>query len=249
MIKGKVFVFFGVLLFSTTAFGQSNQLRQLAAALASETAGFADASYNEYSRSFRNSGNDIEAVMSAQQLAAGAQLFNRMVNDRRRNQDLRRAFALLETSGQGAGRDAFQRNRWPEIQRLMSDISRELNYGGGGGGGNNPYPDNPFPFPDNGSLTGRMTWRGRVDDDVRIVIRGGTAEVETIGGTPYYDAVSSFTNSLPARRVTVNVVKRRGRGEIFIEQQPTRQNGFAAVIRIRDSRGGAADYEFDMSWQ
>jgi hypothetical protein len=245
MITRKVLAVFAVLLFSTTAFAQANQLRQLATALASETASFADSSYNDYTRAFRNTGNDIEAVMAAQQLAASAQLFNRMVNDRRRYEDLRQAFALLQNAARGAERNNFQRNRWYEVQRLMSDISREVNLGDGG----NTGPINPFPFPDGGSSrSGRMTWRGRVDDDIRVVVRGGTAEVETIGGTPYYDAVTNFTNSLPSRRVNVSVVKRRGRGEVFMEQQPSRENGFAAVVRIRDPRGGASDYEFDLSW-
>jgi hypothetical protein len=96
--------------------------------------------------------------------------------------------------------------------------------------------------------SGRMTWRGRVDDDVRIRIRGGSADVETIGGTPYYDGQPNFFNSLPSRRVTVRLTMKRGRGEIFIEQQPSRENDFTAVVRIRDSRGGASDYEFELQW-
>ena len=93
-----------------------------------------------------------------------------------------------------------------------------------------------------------MTWRGRVDDDVRIRIRGGSADVETIGGTPYYDAQPNFGNSLPNRRVTVRLTEKRGRGEIFIEQQPSRENDFTAVVRIRDTKGGASDYAFTLEW-
>ena len=93
-----------------------------------------------------------------------------------------------------------------------------------------------------------MTWRGRVDDDVRIRIRGGTADVETIGGTQYDNGQPNFTNSLPYRRVTVRLTQRRGRGEIFIEQQPSRENDFTAIVRIRDPRGGASDYEFEIAW-
>ena len=93
-----------------------------------------------------------------------------------------------------------------------------------------------------------MTWKGRVDDDVRITIRGGTADVQTLGGTPYYDSQPNFGSSLPPRRVTVRLNKTRGRGEVYIEQQPSRDNNFAAVIRIKDTRGGASDYEFELSW-
>ena len=38
-------------------------------------------------------------------------------------------------------------------------------------------------IPRYGGRGGTVTWRGRVDDDVRIRIRGGTADVETLGGT------------------------------------------------------------------
>jgi hypothetical protein len=233
-----------VLLLANTSFAaQSNQLRQLASQLASEAANFADSTYNDYSRAPRNSSGDIEAVMSAQQFSAGAQLFNRMVNDRRRNQELREAFQLLQNVSRGGERNNFQRNRWYDIQRLMSDIARELN---------EDYSDNnQIPWPDQGGPyrgSGQMNWRGKVDDDVRIVIRGGTAQVETIGGSPYYDATTSFTASLPPRRVNVRLQKRKGRGEIFLEQQPSRENDYAAVVRIIDKKGAASDYEFDLSW-
>jgi hypothetical protein len=46
--------------------------------------------------------------------------------------------------------------------------------------------------------------------------------------------------------VKLNV--KRARGQVFIEEQPSRENNFAAVIRIKDSRGGASDYEFELSW-
>ena len=79
----------------------------------------------------------------------------------------------------------------------MSDIAREVAYDSSDGGGGGQNPDS--------GRGGRMTWRGRVDDDVRIRIRGGSADVETIGGTPYNDGQPNFINSLPNRRVTVRL--------------------------------------------
>jgi hypothetical protein len=243
MLTRRMLVIVAMLLCSTTAFAQSNQLRQAASQLAAEATSFAEFSYNDYGRSFRNTGS-VDAVMAAHQFSAAAQLFNRMVNDRRRNQELREAFQLLQNSWRSANRAELQGTRGNNIEGLMSRIAREFN---AGDSGNDQFPR---PWPDQGgsSRGGRMTWRGTIDDDVRIRVRGGTAEVETIGGTPYYDAVSNFTNSLPPRRVSVNVVKRRGRGEVFIEQQPSRENDYTAVVRIRDPRGGAAEYEFDLTW-
>ena len=245
MITRRMLVIVAALLCSATTFAQSNQLRQSATQLAAEATSFAEFAYNDSGRSFRNTGS-VDAVMSAHQFSAAAQLFNRMINDRRRNQDLNEAFQFLQNSWRAANRTELQGRRGNNIEGLMSRIARELNTG-------IPIDNNPFPrpFPDQGGPgrgSGRMTWRGTVDDDVRIRVRGGTAEVETIGGSPYHDAVTDFSASMPPRRVNVSVVKRRGRGEVFVEQQPSRENDYTAVVRIRDPRGGASEYEFELSW-
>ena len=221
--------------FADTGSAQSGRMNELSARLASEANQFAEASYRSNTGIFRDNRNNIQAAMLAHQFNGGARLFNRMVIDRLRRNDLREAFQVLQNLAT-PNYSNFPGNRWSNIQRLMADISTELNY--------DDRDDQNYPP----SRSGRMTWRGRVDDDVRIVIRGGRAEIETIGGTPYYDAVSNFNASLPRRRVSVSLRKIRGRGEVFIEQQPSRENDFAAVIRVRDSRGGASDYEFEVSW-
>ncbi|HET8781142.1 MAG TPA: hypothetical protein VFM63_01900 [Pyrinomonadaceae bacterium] len=218
-------------------FGQSNRLTDLADRLSRDADSFADATYNNFSNSTRSSRNDIEAVMLSQQFAASSRIFYRMVVDRRRNQDLRDAFNLLQESARSVERNTQQRTAWYNVQRTMNDLSRELNVDSSDGG--QPPP---------GGRGGTMTWKGRVDDDVRIVIRGGRAEVETIGGTAYYDAQTNFGASLPPRRVTVRLNVKRARGQVYIEEQPSRENNFAAVIRIKDTRGGASDYEFELSW-
>jgi len=232
-----------ILLFTTPAFSQfgqsnnNNRLVDLADRLSRDASDFADSSYSNFTNNSRALRNDIDAVMLAHQFAGASRIFYRMTVDRRRNQDLRDAFDVLQNLARSMERNNVQRTNWYNIQRAMNDISRELNYTGGGGD----------QSPDTGR-GGRMTWRGRVDDDVRIRIRGGSADVETIGGTPYSDSQPNFFNSLPNRRVTVRLTTKRGRGEIFIEQQPSRENDFTAVVRIRDTRGGASDYEFELQW-
>jgi hypothetical protein len=240
MFTRSLLVVVAVLLLASPAFSQfapQNRVSDLANQLSREADAFADASYNNFTNNQRAFRNDIEAVMVAYQFAGASRIFYRMTVDRRRNQDLRDAFDMLQNVARSVERNNVQRTNWYNIQRLMNDISREL---GGGGGGND--------YPDTGNRSGRMTWRGRVDDDVRIRIRGGSADVETIGGSPYYDAQPNFSNSLPNRRVTVRLTEKRGRGEIFIEQQPTRDNDFTAVVRIRDPRGGASEYAFTLEW-
>ena len=178
--------------------------------------------------------------MLAQQFGAASRIFYRMVVDRRRPQELRDAFAVLQDLARSVDRNNLQRSNWQNVQRSLTDLGRELN--------NDTSNGNPGPFPPDVGGHGRMSWKGRVDDDVRITIRGGTADVETIGGTPYYNAQPNFQAALPPRRVNVRFVNKKGRGEIYIEQQPSRENNFAVVVRIKDSRGGASDYEFELEW-
>jgi len=244
MITRSLLVVVAVLLVASPAFSQfgpQNRVTDFAGQLSREAQDFANSSYSNFTSNSRALRNDIEAVMLAHQFAGASQIFYRMVVDRRRNQDLRDAFDVLQNLARSVERNNVQRTNWYNVQRLLTDISRELNYGGGRDNGGGPYPDT-------GNRSGSMTWRGRVDDDVRIRIRGGSADVETIGGSPYYDAQPNFSNSLPNRRVTVRLTEKRGRGEIFIEQQPTRENDFTTVVRIKDPKGGASDYAFTLEW-
>jgi len=244
MIIRSLLVTVAILLLTTPAFSQfgqsnNNRLVDLSDRLARDASDFADSSYSNFTNNSRALRTDIDALMLAHQFAGASRIFYRMVVDRRRNQDLRDAFDILQNLARSIERGNTQRTNWYNIQRSMSDISRELSYNGPGDG--NQYP------PDTGR-GGRMTWRGRVDDDVRIRIRGGTAEVETIGGSAYSDGQPNFFNSLPSRRVTVRLTMKRGRGDIFIEQQPSRENDFTAIVRIKDPKGGASDYEFELQW-
>jgi len=242
MIIRSLLAMVAILLFTSPAFSQfgqsNNRLIDLADRLSRDSSDFADSSYSNFTNNSRALRNDIDALMLAHQFAGASRIFYRMVVDRRRNQDLRDAFDVLQNLARSIERSNVQRTNWYNIQRSMNDISRELNYNSPGGG--DQYPDT--------GRGGRMTWRGRVDDDVRIRIRGGSADVETIGGTPYYDGQPNFFNSLPSRRVTVRLTMKRGRGDIFIEQQPSRENDFTAIVRIKDSRGGASEYEFELQW-
>ena len=223
-------------------FNQSNRLTDSASRLSRDAEDFASATYNSYTTSNRNNRNEIEAVMLAQQLGASARIFYRMVVDRRRPQELRDAFDVVQNLARSVELNNLQRNSWNNVQRSLNDVARDIGDTSGGGGGGGPFPG------DGCGRGGRMTWRGRVDDDVRITIRGGSADVETLGGTAYNDSQPNFGSSLPSRRVTVRLTGKRGRGEVYIEQQPSRENDFAVVVRIKDTRGGAGEYEFELQW-
>jgi len=250
MITKRILIVMAMLLMtSTISFAQPGRLTEFANRLARDASDFADASYRNYGGSFRGDRNDIEAAMLAHQFSAAAQLFSRMVTDRRRSQELRDGFQIVQDLGRTVERTNNQQSRWSNIQRSLTDISREL---GSESGNQYPYPNpgpNPGPFPPGGANSGRMTWSGRVDDDIKIIVRGGSAEVQTIGGTPYNNATTNFTAALPTRRgIPVRLNVRKARGQVFIEEQPSRENDYAVVIRIKDPKGGASDYEFEISW-
>ena len=164
----------------------------------------------------------------------------RMTVDRRRNQELRDAFDVLQNLARSVERYNTQQNSWNNVTRALAEVGREIRDGNTG-----PFP----PDTGGGDRNGRIRWTGRVDDDVRITFRGNSADVETLGGTEYSDSQPQFANSLPFRRVTGET--RRSDAD---EARPTssnnlsRQNNFAVVVRIKDSRGGASDYEFDLIW-
>src|SRR5215213_559154 len=138
MISRSLLVVVAVLLLTSPAFSQfapQNRLSDLASQLSRDAGDFANSSYSSFTNNSRALRNDIETVMLAHQFAGASQIFYRMVVDRRRNQDLRDAFEMLQNLGRPLERNNVQRGNWNNIQRLLTDISRELNFGGSGGGG------------------------------------------------------------------------------------------------------------------
>jgi hypothetical protein len=95
---------------------------------------------------------------------------------------------------------------------------------------------------------GGLTWRGRVDDVIVLEIRDRTIRDRVISGRQAESVRYDFNSSLPNREANVTVDKRRGRGEVRVVEQPSRRNGYTAVIQIRDSSGGADEYEIEVRW-
>jgi hypothetical protein len=226
------------------AHGQSYRLNSLSEQLATQANDMAERSYSDYSNNSYSSRADVEALYLAQQFSASATVFRRMVRDSRRESELRDAASLLADLARRAGSNYSRRSQWNDVQRTLEDILRELNAGGsvGGGGGGGRGDDG------GGRTTGRVRWRGTVDDDVHLVIRDERVEVRTIGGSEYNNATYNFTSPLPRRRVTVNATRLKGRGDVRVLQQPSRDNDFTAVVQIRDPSGGAREYEIEVTW-
>jgi hypothetical protein len=242
-------VFGAVLLFSASALAQSARLSDLADRLAEQSSEFADASYRSYTGSARNSRADIEALFQDQQLSSSAELFRHMVRDRRPRSELQDATVTLTDIARRVDRYNRQRSLVSDIQRTISDIQRDLNFGGGGIGIGNGGGIGPGNGGGQGGYTsGSMRWRGTVDDTTQIKVQESNVDVSAISGNPNSNNTFNFTSPLPDRRVTVRLNKIRGRGDIRIVQQPSRDNDFTAIIEIRDPNRGPDDYEFELSW-
>jgi hypothetical protein len=92
---------------------------------------------------------------------------------------------------------------------------------------------------------GGITWRGDVDNVVRVEIRGRSANAYAVEGKSPTNT-SYRVNGAPLdsnRNVRLQLLN--GRGDARIVQQPSSRNGFATIVEIRDSHYAGADrYEF-----
>jgi len=105
----------------------------------------------------------------------------------------------------------------------------------------------------NGRNVGRnsnlITWRGDVDDVVDIRIQGRQIEYRTRSGQVLRNVQADIAGGgLPRRAVTIEPDVVNGRGDVTVIQQPTARNGYTAVVRVEDHRGGYGRYDFDLRW-
>src|SRR3954471_10360980 len=91
------------------------------------------------------------------------------------------------------------------------------------------------------------TFRGQVDKEVRITMRGTDVSSSTLSGT---DLRSRYrvASPLPQQEGTVRVALENGRGDVSVIQQPTASNGYTAIIRVFDRSSGADIYRFTTYW-
>lgn len=89
---------------------------------------------------------------------------------------------------------------------------------------------------------------GLIDDKVNITIRGDRVFYRTLSGDTPRDAELRLKRPLPRRNINVSVDKREGRGNVYVVQQPRRENDYTAVIRVNDPQGGAGRYNITANW-
>ncbi len=93
-----------------------------------------------------------------------------------------------------------------------------------------------------------LVWSGRVDKEVQITLRDSTMSTTIIGGAPVVTKYLDIKSRLPRRPGFVRVELDGGRGDVDVIQQPTSENDFAAVIRVRDASVGVDTYLVKAFW-
>ncbi len=95
-----------------------------------------------------------------------------------------------------------------------------------------------------------LHWSGNVDGELEIRIQNGRVNYRTISGAqPTSMRADRGAMSSPRANGTVYISQSQGRGSVNVIQQPSSNNGYTTVLRVRDSQGGYGFYNFDVMWQ
>ncbi|HTE48051.1 MAG TPA: hypothetical protein VK636_22600 [Gemmatimonadaceae bacterium] len=92
-------------------------------------------------------------------------------------------------------------------------------------------------------------WTGPVDREVQISMRGSQMWTRDVGGNEINRARAHVVSQLPRRDGQVVVQVQDGRGSVDVIQQPSSQNNYTTIVRIRDSRGGNDSYRITGYWE
>ena len=92
-----------------------------------------------------------------------------------------------------------------------------------------------------------MRWRGTVDGDVRISLRGSSVGYAVASGDQPRGVNAS--GSLPRRDGLLSVSMHQGRGTVTVIQHPSSYNNYTAVVRVSDPQGSSGYYDFDLVWR
>jgi hypothetical protein len=92
-------------------------------------------------------------------------------------------------------------------------------------------------------------WRGRVDGETRIMMRGDQVWTRDVRGRDTRPSRARIVRALPNRNGEVRVQVLNGRGDVDVIQQPSARNGYTTVLRIRDDYARADQYRIVAYWQ
>jgi len=93
-----------------------------------------------------------------------------------------------------------------------------------------------------------LMWSGDVDSELLIVIRPEGVTYETVRGEAPH-AIQSAISRMPTPTSYLEINQIVGRGEASVKQQPTADNGFTAIVCVRDPQPGFGHYAFMAMWR
>lgn len=96
--------------------------------------------------------------------------------------------------------------------------------------------------------SGRVVWRGRVDQRANIIINGSDVQSIDDSNSGLNNVDFTINGYLASRNGNVSVKKRRGRGSVTILQQPNANNDYEAIIQVFDTERSSDDYEVEITW-
>ena len=100
------------------------------------------------------------------------------------------------------------------------------------------------------SNQGILHWSGNVDGELEIRIQNGRVTYRNLtGAQPTSVRADGGNMSMPRNDATVSVAQGTGRGSVYVIQQPSSNNGYTTVVRVRDPQGGYGYYDFDLVWR
>jgi hypothetical protein len=96
---------------------------------------------------------------------------------------------------------------------------------------------------------GQCDIRLQVDQEVEVAVRGDVVSIRTLAGRDARDDGSECNEPMPGGNLQgFNYEVKDSRGDIRLIDEPSRRNGYAAIVRIRDSSGGEGRYHFRLTW-
>ena len=94
-----------------------------------------------------------------------------------------------------------------------------------------------------------LNWQGPVDKEIRIAIQGGRASLIRVGNNERASGRVRAMAAVPAQPGYVTVQGLEGRGRVDVIQQPSAQNNYTTIIRLRDPDSGSMMYHIAAYWQ
>jgi hypothetical protein len=93
-----------------------------------------------------------------------------------------------------------------------------------------------------------ISWSGQVDDTVIVRVHRDHVRTYALHGASPVNVTSNVFDPLPSSPVHVWLTQVHGRGAIRVIQEPSFENDYTAVIRLKDRQNGPEYYSFVLKW-